>query len=85
MLCNPYQLVVWRRDGTLVQSVHISDEVAKLTPEQRGDFAKRFPAAERFLSGRYFTYNDSTYLDYSFSVSQTRSATRLGTTCIHIE
>jgi hypothetical protein len=64
-LSNPYQLVVWRRDGTLLHREHISDEVAKLSPEQRRDFATRFPKAEQFLVGRYFTHGDATFLDYS--------------------
>jgi hypothetical protein len=65
MLHNPYQLVVWQRDGTLVYREHISAEVAKLSPQQRRDFAKRFPKAEQFLAGRYFTHGAATYLDYS--------------------
>lgn len=64
MLRNPYQLVIWRRDGAVVHREHISSEVAKLSLEQRQEFAKRFPEAERFLSKRYFVYGDSTYLDY---------------------
>jgi hypothetical protein len=65
MLYNPYQLVVWQRDGTLLYREHISDEVAKLSPKQRRDFAKRFPKAEQFLAERYFTRGGITYLDYS--------------------
>ena len=65
MLSNPYQLVVWQRDGTLVHREHISAEVANLSPDQRRDFANRFPDAERFLSGRYFAHRGATYLDYS--------------------
>ncbi len=64
MLYNPYQLVVWRRDGTLLHSEHISAEVASLSPEQRQEFARKFPEAERFLQQRYFTYHDATYLDF---------------------
>jgi len=64
MLRNPYQLVIWKRDGSLMHKEHISAEVAKLSSEQRLDFVKRFPKAERFFSGRYFTHGNSTYLDY---------------------
>ena len=64
-LYNPYQLVVWQRDGTLLHHEHISDEVAKLSPQQKRDFAKRFPKADKFLAGRYFTHDNKTYLDYS--------------------
>ena len=64
MLRNPYQLVVWQRNGTIIHYEHISAFVAKFTPEQRNEFAKRFPEAERILSGRYFTLNGATYLDF---------------------
>ena len=62
---NPYQLAVWRRDGQLVHRQHISSEVAKLSPEQRKDFALRFPEAQALLSNRYFSYENATYLDFS--------------------
>ncbi|RBP36651.1 hypothetical protein DES53_11690 [Roseimicrobium gellanilyticum] len=65
MLYNPYQLVVWQRDGTVLYRQHISHEVARLTPEQQRSFAKKFPKAEKFLSARYFTYGNGVYLDYS--------------------
>lgn len=64
-LRNPYQLVVWQRDGTVVHREHISAEVAQLSPEQRREFARRYPKAEQFLSARYFVHGNSTYLDYS--------------------
>lgn len=65
MLYNPYQLVVWRRDGTLLWKEHISSEVARLTTDQRREFAGRFPAAERYLASRYFTRGGRIYVDYS--------------------
>ena len=65
MRSNPYQLVVWRRDGTLIHREHISAAVAKVSAEQRRDFARRFPTAEQFLAARYFTYGKGMYLDYS--------------------
>ena len=64
-LYNPYQLVVWQRDGTVVHREHISSWVARLSPDQRREFAKLHPKAEEFLSGRYFVHGDATYLDYS--------------------
>lgn len=63
-LYNPYQLVIWQRDGTLLHREHISAQVAKATPDQRRDFAQRFPKAEQFLAQRYFTHAGATYLDY---------------------
>ena len=64
MLRNPYQLVVWRRDGTVIHHEHISAEVAKVSAADQHEFATGFPDAERFLSGRYFNYRGATYLDY---------------------
>lgn len=65
-LRNPYQLVVWRRDGTLLHREHISAQVAKVSPEQRRELARRFPKVEQWLAGRYFTVAGSTYVDYFF-------------------
>lgn len=65
MIYNPYQLVIWQRDGTLLYREHISGEVAKFSPKQRRDFENRFPKAEQFLAERYFTCGGVTYLDYA--------------------
>jgi hypothetical protein len=43
MVYNPYQLMVWQRDGTLLHREHISAEVAKISSENRREFAQRFP------------------------------------------
>jgi len=65
MLHNPYQLVVWRGDGRVLHREHISARVARLSAEQRREFAARFPDADRLLADRYFTYGGSIYLDYA--------------------
>lgn len=65
MLHNPYQLMIWKRDGSLLHREHISAEVAKLSLEQRREFARRFPKAEKLLERRYFTQRGILYLDYS--------------------
>jgi hypothetical protein len=65
MLYNPYQLMVWRRDGSVLHHEHISSDVAKLSVAQQQDFTLRFPKAAQFLSDRYFTYDGATYLDFS--------------------
>lgn len=62
---NPYQLVVWRRDGKLLHREHIASEVAKLSTEQRRDLAQKFPEAESFLTKRFFSYGSSNYVDFS--------------------
>lgn len=67
MLRNPYQLVIWKKDGSLIHREHISAEVAKLSLEQRGEFARRFPKAEKFLASRYFSWRGVSYLDYSIT------------------
>ncbi|MGV3664153.1 MAG: hypothetical protein ACO1TE_28530 [Prosthecobacter sp.] len=64
MLYNPYQLMVWRRDGTLLWKEHISSEVARLTPEHQREFARRFPDAADYLAKtRTFTHGGVTYVD----------------------
>ncbi|MES2661494.1 MAG: hypothetical protein V4689_22940 [Verrucomicrobiota bacterium] len=65
MLRNPYQLVIWRKDGSLLHREHISAEVAKLTLEQRKDFALKFPDAEKLLTSRYLSQRGVLYLDFS--------------------
>jgi hypothetical protein len=65
MLRNPYQLVIWKKDGSLLHREHISAEVAKLTLEQRKDFALRFPEAEKLLASSYFSRRGVLYLDFS--------------------
>jgi hypothetical protein len=64
-LYNPYQLVVWQRDGTVVHAEHIAEHVAKLTPEERREFSERFPRAEQFLRSHYFIHDGTTFLDCS--------------------
>jgi hypothetical protein len=62
-LDNPYQLMVWRRDGSVVHHEHISAEVAKLSAGQKREFTRRFPDDAKFLASRYFTVGGATYLD----------------------
>jgi hypothetical protein len=64
MLYNPYQLVVWARNGKLLYREHISAQVAKLSPKREQEFARRFPQAARLLAPYYFTYTGSVYLDF---------------------
>lgn len=62
---NPYQLVIWRSDGTLLHYQSISAyEIAKLTEAEKHDFEDRFPEAIPLLSNHYFTYNQETYVDF---------------------
>jgi hypothetical protein len=62
-LYNPWQLMVWSRDGNVVRREHISSEVARLSPAQKQEFTTRFPHAAQFLADRYFTSGGVTYLD----------------------
>jgi len=64
-LYNPYQLMVWKRDGSIMHREHVSAQVAKLSVTQKQQFATRFPDAARFLADRYFTHGGATYLDFS--------------------
>ena len=65
MLRNPYQLVIWKKDGSLLHREHISAEVAKLSVEQRKDFALRFPKAEKLLTSSYLSRQGVFYLDFA--------------------
>jgi hypothetical protein len=62
-LYNPYQIVVWRGDGTILYKLHISSQVAKLTSKQEVEFKLKFPEAEKLLKSHYFTYSNITYCD----------------------
>ncbi len=64
-LYNPWQLMVWKRDGSAMHREHISSEVARLSAAQKVEFSTRFPEAARFLQNRYFIYGGATYLDFS--------------------
>jgi hypothetical protein len=64
-LYNPYQLMVWKRDGSILHREHICAQVAKLTAVQKQEFATRFPEAARFLADRYVTHRGATYLDFA--------------------
>jgi hypothetical protein len=64
-LYNPWQLMVWKRDGSILHREHIDAHVAKLSAPQKQEFAARFPEAAQFLADRYFTYGGATYLDFS--------------------
>lgn len=65
MLHNPYQLVVWRADGTVMHREHISARVAQMSAEQRRGFASQYPEAEKVLASRYFMHNGIEYLDFA--------------------
>ncbi len=63
-LRNPYHLVIWRSDGTLVHARHISPTVARLTQTDRIEFIRRFPMSESRLSEDYFLHAGALYLAY---------------------
>lgn len=63
-LDNPYQLVVWRKDGTVLHREHISVKVAKLAAADDREFERLFPQARCSLLPMYFKYGGSTYLDF---------------------
>jgi hypothetical protein len=65
MLNNPYQLIIWRIDGTLVYKKHISASVAKISKTDLEDFYQKYPAARAIFRDRYTTHNGVGYLDYN--------------------
>jgi hypothetical protein len=64
MLRNPYQLVIWQSDGSLVHARHVSDTVARMTRDARIEFIRRFPGAEAVMQDDYFVHEDNVYLAY---------------------
>lgn len=62
---NPYQLVVWRRDGSVLYREHLAESVARLSVDQRREFARRFPEAEEQLADRFFQGDGFRYVHYS--------------------
>lgn len=63
-LQNPYQLVIWRSDGSLVHARHVSATVARMTKDARIEFIRRFPGAEALVLDDYFVHEDKLYLAY---------------------
>lgn len=64
MLNNPYQLIIWRTDGTLVHKEHISSRVARLSQKELDEFYLQYPTAKTIFKNRYSIRNDTIYLDY---------------------
>lgn len=64
MLNNPYQLMIWRIDGTLVYKKHISASVAKISPKDLEEFYQKYPAAKTIFRDRYMLRSGVGYLDY---------------------
>jgi hypothetical protein len=65
-LRNPYQLVVWRRDGTLIHRQKITRKVVEMNDDGREEFETLFPETAKKLADQYFTYEGKTYLTMSF-------------------
>ncbi|MBK9992171.1 MAG: hypothetical protein IPP19_15970 [Verrucomicrobia bacterium] len=61
---NPYQLMIWRIDGTLVYKKHISASVAKISPQDLEEFYQKYPAARAIFRDRYMLRGRVGYLDY---------------------
>lgn len=62
-LYNPYQLVVWSGDGTILHRQAISSAVTPMSPEDRNIFESNFPKIAKKLLPRYFVHEGSIYLD----------------------
>jgi hypothetical protein len=63
---NPYQLVVWKRDGTVLYKAHYSDTVAELLTDNLAEFKEKFPQAYQFLKTFFFEYKGKTYCDFMY-------------------
>lgn len=65
-LYNPYQLVVWKRDGTILYKNHFSETVAELSAEKLLEFEKKHPEAYKFMGNFFFDYKGKTYCDFTY-------------------
>ena len=64
MLDNPYQLVVWSRDGKFLVKRHIAPRVACLTPQSYRELRRSHATAFDVLRERVWTSGDVIYVDY---------------------
>jgi hypothetical protein len=62
-LDNPYQIVVWRRDGTLIHRQLITSSVVRMHEGESEDFEMFFPKAAKELADQYFTYDGMIFLN----------------------
>lgn len=63
---NPYQLVVWKPDGTVLYKAHFSQVVAELSTEKLAEFKDKYPQALEVLRGFFFDYKGKTYCDFTY-------------------
>jgi len=63
---NPYQLVVWKRDGTVLYKAHFSDTVAEFSTDKLAEFKEKFPQVYQFLRTFFFEYKGKTYCDFMY-------------------
>jgi hypothetical protein len=68
-LTNPYQLVVYDRDGELLLKRHIGATVACLTPDQFQKLRGRLTPVLDRLENRIWRDGDRVYVDYGDSLS----------------
>jgi hypothetical protein len=66
MLDNPFQLVVWDKNGAVIHREHISNLVAKLGPGGDGKLYKKFPSTRETLAKHMFLYGGTLYCDFNF-------------------
>lgn len=66
MLYNPYQLVVWKRDGTILYKIHFSETVAELSAEKLLEFEAKYPEAYNFMGHFFFDYLGKKYCDFMY-------------------
>lgn len=66
---NPYQLVVWNGNGTIIHKERIQSYVVKFTPKQLEEFQEKFPKAHNLLKPYCFVYQNANYCNNAGTVN----------------
>ncbi|PPD55461.1 MAG: hypothetical protein CTY10_06940 [Methylotenera sp.] len=66
MLYNPYQLVVWKRDGTILYKAHFSSTVAEFSSDKLIEFKSKHPQSYEFMKKFFFDYKGKKYCDFMY-------------------
>lgn len=66
---NPYQLVVWDGNGTIIHKERVQAYVVKFTSKQLEEFQEKFPKAHKLLMPYCFAYQNNNYCNNAGTVN----------------
>lgn len=58
---NTYQIVVWNGNGSIIYKKRLESYVAKMTLDEKRDFKKNFPNANKLLAPFFFHHKNNVY------------------------